>query len=204
MTDILDVFIKEQYKEISDLDDDILISEYCDTISVKKQLNKIKQTLREYNISHVNCCKIARKLLIIPPGTKSHIRGCKFNKIISQEIKKIIKRLKLNVELTIEKKHNLFHEIPDWIISNNKKILVGYNQISLFGGGHQLNRGSKYILDDALHTKLSKYKIKMVCVVKDLPKTRQGKSYNILLKGIKTKRLYCIRGIKNLMKEYFC
>ncbi len=204
MNDILDIFIKEQYKDLPDLTDERLIADYYETKSVKTQLNNIKSVLKEYKINNVDSCKIARKLLVIPPGTKSHIRGCKFNKIISLEIKKAIKRLKLDLDFKIEKKHDSFHEIPDWIISNEKKTLVGYNQISLFGGGHQLNRGSKYILDDTLHKKLSKKKIKMVCIVKDIPKTRKGKSYDILMKGIEKRRIYCIGGIIKLIKEYFC
>lgn len=204
MNDILDLFIKEQYKDLPNLTDDMLIADYYKTKSVKKQLDNIKKVLEEYKISHVNCCKIAKKLLVIPPGTKSHIRGCKFNDIISIEIKKSIKRLKLNLDFKLEKKHDSFHEIPDWIISNDKKTLVGYNQISLFGGGHQLNRGSKYILDDTLHKKLNKKRIKMVCIVKDIPKSKKGKSYDILLKGIEKKRIYCIGGIQKLIKEYFC
>ena len=41
-------------------------------------------------------------------------------------------------------------EIPDFYILNTKlnKAIIGMNQISLIGGGHQTNRASKYILNN--------------------------------------------------------
>ena len=123
----------------------MLIADYHKTNSVKKQLEYIKSILIKHGLSHTVCNKIARELLVIPPGTKSHIRGYRFNQIIKKEIQKCLRKLKLDKDVVfeVEKKHCKFHEIPDWVITKGKKTLVGYNQISLFGGGHQLNRGSK-------------------------------------------------------------
>jgi hypothetical protein len=202
MNNELNKFIKEQYKELPELNDEYLIANYCKSKSVIKRNNLIKSILLDAGLSHSKCCEISRKLLInviVPPGTKSTIRGNRFNNIIAKELKKYTKKLSLEIEV----KHPMFHEIPDWIISKNNKILVGFNQISLFGGGHQLNRGSKYILDESFHRKLNKANIKMVCIVKDLPINKTGKSRDILLKGIQKKRLYCIGGLKTMINNYF-
>jgi hypothetical protein len=204
MDNEINTFVKDQYRELPELNDEYLIANYCKSKSVIKRNNLIKNILLDAGLTHSKCSEISRKLLInviVPPGTKSTIRGNRFNDIIAKELLKNIK--KQNLQLQREKKHSMFHEIPDWIITKNNKTLVGFNQISLFGGGHQLNRGSKYILDDSFHRKLNKANIKMVCVVKDLPFNKTGKSYDILLKGIQKKRLYCIGGLKKMCNDYF-
>lgn len=205
---MVDAFIKEQWKDLPELNDEFLIASYLKSRSVQSRLKTVKTALVEAGLTHTQSHKLATKILVpflIPAGTKSTIRGCRFNEIISAEIKTCLSKLKMRgVKYDREKKHDMFHEIPDWIIVRNGKTLVGYNQISLFGGGHQINRGSKYVLDDALHRKLARMRIKMVCIVKDLPVTQRGKATEILQKGIKAKRIYCIRGIKKLIHEYFC
>lgn len=203
MNFLINDFKKEQHRDIPELDDEVLFSRYCDAPSVKKRIHEIKTLLREHGLSHTQCACLAKKLLVVPPGTKSHIRGCMFNDIVKREIRKVLGS-KSAVCAEFEKHHACFSEIPDWILTKGNKILVGFNQISLFGGGHQLNRASKYVMDDVLHRKLSKRRIKMVCVVKDLPINATGKSRNILLKGIEKKRIYCVGGLKKLIRDYFC
>jgi hypothetical protein len=64
-----------------------------------------------------------------------------------------------NVEIVFENKCDIIiDEIPDWIIKNNlnNKIIIGMNQLDLWNGGHQLNRGFKYLNND-------NYKI--ICVI---------------------------------------
>jgi hypothetical protein len=200
MTELIDNFIKKQHRNLPELDDDALIADYHSCKSVKTRLLKIKTVLLEYGMTHTASTQIARKLLEVPPGTKSHVRGSKFNDIIANEVK----RKAGGLDFQREKKHSFFHEIPDWIVTKGRKTLVGYNQVSLFGGGHQLNRASKYILDDTFHAKLSKNNIKMVCIVRDVPHVGKGKSFHILSTGIVKKRLYCIGGIGALLNEYFC
>ena len=205
--EIIKKFIKEQYKELSQLQDDMLTADYYCTKSVKKRVEFVKKLLLDAGLSHFKSHEICKKLMmncLVPAGTKSKVRGDHFNHIIANEISISLKKLKIEgcVFLT-EKSHAMFHEIPDWIITNKDKILVGFNQISLFGGGHQVNRGGKYIMDDAIHRKLARENIKMVCVVKDIPIQKHGKSHNILIKGIKTQRLFCIRGLRKLIKDYF-
>jgi hypothetical protein len=203
--DIVECFIKEQYRDLPELSDDVLMSQYCSTQSVRKRLSQIKNVLLEFGLTHLDASLAAKKLLNIPPGTKAKVRGDQFNRIVANEVRAQMKKLKIDgqIDMQVEKRHDMFHEIPDWILTRDKKVLVGYNQISLFGGGHQLNRASKYVLDDSLHAKLSKRRVKMVCVVKDIPKGMRGKSHDILIKGIARKRIYCVGGIKKLLREFF-
>lgn len=54
-------------------------------------------------------------------------------------------------------------EIPDFYILNktNNKLIIGMNQLDLWNGGHQINRGYKYIIDNKFNTK----KIKLLCII---------------------------------------
>ncbi len=78
---------------------------------------------------------------MIPAGTKGVIRGNKFNKII----KNLIKNFELNeedFEVCFEKKCEKYNtnEIPDWYIleKSTNKIIIGMNQLDLWGGGQQI------------------------------------------------------------------
>lgn len=199
--------MKLQYRELPELNDDMLIADYCKSKSVIRRLHLLKNILLEAGISHVKSHEICKKLLLeclIPAGTKSNVRGGKFNHIIAKELALNLKKLKMkDYALCVEKKHAMFPEIPDWIIQKGRKTLVGFNQISLFGGGHQLNRGYKYIMDDKMHADHKRLNVKMVCIVKEIPINKGGKSHSILMKGIKTQRIFCVGGLNKLIKDYF-
>ena len=68
-------------------------------------------------------------------------------------------------EIFFEKKHDIYitSEIPDWTIfeKTTNKIIIGMNQLSLWGGGQQSNRGSKYLENNIHNTENSK----LLCVV---------------------------------------
>ncbi len=101
---------------------------------------------------------------IVPPGAKGSTRGNKFNIIIKE---KILEMNLNNERFTVEfEKYNLnlkTDERPDWYIQDNKtnKIIIGMNQIDLWSGGAQSNRGSKYLIDNKVNTE----KTKMLSVV---------------------------------------
>ena len=207
MVDVIDKFMCEQYVDLPELCDDVLISVYAKSKSVKSKVERLKTILVKSGLSHLKSTQVCKEILLdflVPAGTKSKVRGDKFNNIVASKISCHIKNLKLKrCVFERESAHGMFHEIPDWILKRGSRILVGFNQISLYGGGHQLNRASKYILDDVMHQKLARQGIKMVCIVKDVPVTAKGKSHSILIKGIKAKRIYCVGGLKKLIKEYF-
>lgn len=152
-------------KILNILTDDKLLNDYLKSKSVKKLTDKLITILKKYNINDTNIVNIVNEYVIhiIPAGLKGVIRGNKFNLIVKNYI------LNLNLDNNIyiikfEENHKkyLTSEIPDWYIYNKKikKIIIGMNQLDLWKGGHQLNRGSKYILEYK-NTK----ECKLLCVI---------------------------------------
>jgi hypothetical protein len=47
-------------------------------------------------------------------------------------------------------------EIPDWYIleKSTGKVIIGMNQLDLWSGGHQINRGAKYLIDNNVNLNL--------------------------------------------------
>jgi len=135
------------------LKDENLIEEYKNCDSVKKEIKCLKNVLEKNEIPNEKINNILNDyiLSLIPAGTKGVIRGKKFNEIVKQKI------ISFNLDekeydVVFEKKHHIFEteEIPDWYVynKNTNKILIGMNQLDIWGGGQQLNRGYKYIFNE--------------------------------------------------------
>lgn len=138
---------------------------------------------------------------LIPAGTKGVIRGNKFNTIIKNYI------IKLNIDINkydiqFEKKceYHITSEIPDWYIldKSSKKIIIGMNQLDLWNGGHQINRGFKYIENNKHNTDNSK----LLCVIcNDIYlKTNKNKIYKI---GFENNTLTYLNNLGNIINSYF-
>ena len=179
--------------------------------AVLKNINKVRNILKSENVSNIKISKIIEKMnaFLVPPGTKASIRGNIFNNFISSNIKKKLKQSKYShLNLHIEKKHPNFHEKPDWIITSNKncKMLVGYNQLDFWNGGAQINRASKYILDDNLHKVLSKKRLKLVSVIMRRPPTikcENHKLFKIFEVGFRKQRLFYLSNLENIIEHWF-
>ena len=89
------------------------------------------------------------------------------------------------------------------MIKTNKKTIVGYNQLDMWKGGAQINRAAKYILDEALHQRLNKKNIYVVCVVsrKLELKSTNSKIMNIVTVGLKKDRLMWPHGLRAYLKN---
>lgn len=187
---------------INKLKDINLINKYKKTKSVIKKLNNLEEILCKYKIKENIIEKIIVDYLpeIIPPGTKGVIKGNKFNKII----KKYLLNLKLSQEFDIkfEKKHEKFvtSEIPDWYIyhNNTNKIIIGMNLLDLWNGGHQLNRGYKYLID-------KNNDFKLLCVICNNIKINSinNKVFKLFKEGFKNDTLCYIKNLKNIIYKYF-
>ena len=191
------------YNTIKILDDNNLINEYKECNSVKKEINKLENILNLY-INDVDIIKniINDYLLeLIPAGTKGVIHGNKFNTIIKNYI------IKLNIDINkydiqFEKKceYHITSEIPDWYIldKSSKKIIIGMNQLDLWNGGHQVNRGFKYIENNKHNTDNSK----LLCVIcNDIYlKTNKNKIYKI---GFENNTLTYLNNLGNIINSYF-
>jgi hypothetical protein len=188
------------------LTDTNLLEEYKDCNSVKKRITKLSSLLEKYGIDDVIKNKIIEEYTIdlVPPGTKGVIRGNKFNNIV----KEYIENLSLNpevYEVCFEKNH-LTHttsEIPDWYILHKEtnKILIGMNQLDLWGGGHQTNRGSKYLLNNTMNSE----NCRILCVVCNQIqfKGKNNKTYKLFEVGFENNTLCYLKNLQNIIYLYF-
>lgn len=157
------------HSTINKLTDASLLDTYKTCDSVIRMLSIFRKTLDKYVEDEVTKLNIINDWLpnLVPAGTKGVIRGNQFNQIVKNHI------LSFNLDSDIydiqfETQHpdHMMPEKPDWYIYNkiNKKIVIGMNQVALWGGGQQENRGSKYI---SVNNQYNNEQCKLLCVVCD-------------------------------------
>jgi hypothetical protein len=189
-----------------EISDNNLIDDYIKTKSVKKEIEKLENILNKYINDNTIKNNIINDYLLelIPPGTKGVIRGNKFNNIIKNYI------LNLNLDknrfiISFEKKCDYFitDEIPDWYIYDlyNNKIIIGMNQLDLWNGGQQINRGYKYILNN----NYDNINNKLLCIVcnKIILKSKKNKIYKLFEIGFKNNTLCYINNLKFIILSFF-
>lgn len=191
---------------INKLKDTYLINEYRECKSVQNEIKKLELILEKYNIE-TNKKKLILNdyiLELIPAGTKGVIRGNKFNSIV----KDTINNLKLNnerFEICFEKQCQICitSEIPDWYIleKSTGKVIIGMNQLDLWGGGQQINRGYKYLINNKNNTDKSK----LLCVVCNKIKfnSNKNKTYKLFEIGYLNNTLCYIKNIGSIINKYF-
>jgi hypothetical protein len=206
------------YETIEKLSDANLMPEYIESSSVKNEITKLSNILKRY-IDDDNIIQgIIEDYLpeLIPAGTKGVIRGNKFNKIVKDHIN-LLDLDKSRFEVCFEKKcaiHNTT-EIPDWYVldKSNNRILIGMNQLDLWSGGHQTNRGAKYIdienknKDDSSSnsSNSSNSNSKLLCVVcYEIQFTSdKNKAYKLFVSGFDNNTLCYLKNLSNIIRSYF-
>lgn len=191
---------------IDKLKDESLLNEYKECKSVKNEIKKLDIILEKYNIDTEKKDLIITDYLLelIPAGTKGVIRGNKFNSIVKNTI------IKLNLdterfEVCFEKKceTNITTEIPDWYIleKSTGKIIIGMNQLDLWSGGQQINRGSKYLIDNIHNTQNSK----LLCIVCNKIKfsSNKNKAYKLFEVGFQNDTLCYLKNLEIIINNYF-
>ena len=191
------------FKTINDLKDINLLNEYKNCNSVKNKIYKLEKILEKNKINNKEIDVIINDYYyeLIPAGTKGVIRGNKFNRIV----KKIIEDLNLNeneFEVCFEKKCEYFptNEIPDWFIfqKKTKKVIIGMNQLDLWNGGHQLNRGFKYINQKQCEN------FKFLCVVcNKIQFKKKNKVFTLFEIGFNNNTLCYLNNLENIIFDYF-
>lgn len=157
------------HSTIHKLTDASLLDTYKKSDSVIRMLNVFREMLDKHVEDNDTKINIINDWLpnLVPAGTKGVIRGNQFNQIVKNLI------LSFNLEpeiydIQFETQHpdHVMPEKPDWYIYNktNRKIVVGMSQVSLWGGGQQDNRGSKYI---SVNNQYNNEHCKLLCVVCD-------------------------------------
>lgn len=196
---------------MNSFDEDMLNDLYCKSPSVINKIKEVHRLLKNSGLKKSKATSLIQRLvpMLIPAGTKSKIRGDIFNKIVLIEIRKCLRRYSSKkFILHVEKKHENVHEIPDWYIENSitGQTIIGYNQMDLWNGGHQINRAGKYILDDTLHKRLNNKGISLCCVVYNkCPKVltnNKSKIHKIVTYGKKTKRFIYIKDLKQIIYDF--
>lgn len=197
---------KTHNKDIEESLNDInLLPELLSQKSVKKIEKELIELFEKHNTQNT---ELIQEILIksIPPGTKGVIRGCKFNDIIKKIIENIKSIKNDDFIYKFEEKHPLFptDEIPDWYIyqKSTNIILVGMNQIDLWTGGHQTNRGSKYILNEKLHNENMKY-LSVVCNYYKIKERSTSKILRFFQIGFDEKRLCYPNELEKNIQSYF-
>lgn len=189
--------VKNAVREFEDI-----LSKCMGRLPVKKALvERIKKTIVKEVMAN-------NKVRIIPAGAKATVRGTYFNDIIKDTLTRIVKKyrsLVLEVERMPEGIEDI-KECPDWYIMNKdtKRFIIGYNQIDLWGGGHQLNRGDKYILKNEIDDILARQNGKLLCVVCKNPmlKSTNNKIYQIFDTGFAKKTLCYINDLEEHIRDY--
>jgi len=193
------------YETLKKLTDAELMCEYKNCNSVKNEINILSNVLKKYTDKETEQKIIQEYFLhLIPAGTKGVIRGNKFNNIIKQ----FITKLSLDTdrfEICFEKKckDHFTTEIPDWYIleKSTNKIIIGMNQLDLWGGGQQMNRGSKYIENNKHNNKNSK----LLCIIcNEIQFTsKQNKAYKLFEIGFENNTLCYLNNLQNIITSYF-
>ena len=192
------------YNTINELSDNKLINEYKKCKSVIKEIKLLENILLKYVDNSIIYDIIDEYIYnIIPAGTKGVIRGNKFNYIVKNYIKKI----QLDIErfdIFFEKKCNLYltTEIPDWYIldKTSNRIIIGMNQLDIWSGGQQLNRGYKYIDNNKHNTNNSK----LLCVIcNKIQFKNKNKAYKLFEIGFRNNTLCYLNNLENIIKSYF-
>ena len=135
---------------------------------------------------------------------KGVIRGNKFNQIVKEYILSLnLDRELYTVEFESNSSEYITSEIPDWYIlhKESKKLMIGMNQLDLWGGGQQINRGSKYILSFPDNSSV----LRLVCVVAN-PITltsEKNKSFKLFQKGFELNSLCYLKNLKNIIELFF-
>ena len=203
------------HETLEKLTDQKLMSEYTLCNSVKKKIKKQRDILekRLEKIKIEDKQEIIENIIddnltnqeLIPAGTKGVIRGNKFNNIVKEFI---IEKLKLDqdrFEICFEKKCEGYFtsEIPDWYIreKSTNKIIIGMNQLDLWSGGQQINRGSKYIENNKHNTENSK----LLCIVCNhiQLKSKNNKVFKLFETGFKNNTLCYLNNLNNIINSYF-
>lgn len=192
----------DRYVERS-LSDLMLMGKYLRTTACKSALKVLEDTSTYLVLDERQKREFMKRIvpMIIPAGVKAVVRGAALNDYIRNMMIRYCKDKKdWKVAFEVKACPHVT-EIPDWTLQVGKTgpLIIGFNQLDLWKGGAQINRGAKYILDDGLHERLRAKGVHLVCIVArriDVVGKKASKLQRILEKGIATKRLMWPRGLK--------
>ena len=193
-------------RTIESLSEQALLATYKTTPSVKTKMNTLHEMLSVHNINGDTRQRIVADYVphMIPAGTKGAIKGARFNKIVQERIETMcLDRCRYDV--CYEQTHDIYttSEIPDWYIycKQTDRILIGMNQLDLWNGGAQLNRGMKYLVNNEHNTEVSK----LLCVVCNeiVLKSTENKTFQLFDVGFESDTLCYLNQLDTSIRSYF-
>jgi hypothetical protein len=195
-------FCQEVYDRLSDAN---LLRKLLNCDSVRDKMATLGDILAKHEINSETSVKIINDFIphLIPPGTKGVIRGVAFNKIIKNKIMSF--DLPEEYEVEFEKRCCVepTDEIPDWFIMNKvtNKVIIGMNQVDIWSGGQQMNRGSKYLINSIHNNDHSK----LLCVVCNpiVIKKETNKVFKLFDVGFRNNTLCYTNNLESTIREYF-
>ncbi len=194
------------YETIEKLKDINMMEEYKKCQSVTKAIEKLDKILEKHDINFDSRNKIINDYMLdlVPAGTKGVLRGNKFNSIVREKISSMNLDIS-RFEISFEKQCPGYQttEIPDWYILEKKtnKVLIGMNQLDLIGGGQQINRGSKYLIDNKNNTDKSK----LLCVICNFIRftSKKNKAFHLFDVGFRNNTLCYLNNLNRIILKYF-
>ena len=199
-------------ESITRLSDKSLMSIYSESESVKRKIEELKMLLKEYDELRLEYSpEIAQSIILnncslqlIPAGTKGVIRGNQFNQLVKNKICSFGLDLnRFDIQFETDCITHPTSEIPDWYIleKNTQRVIIGMNQLSLWGGGQQSNRGSKYIINSEHNTQNSK----LVCVVCNNIqfKSPNSKEFKLFEIGFQNDTICYLTNLHNIITSYY-
>lgn len=195
-------------KTLLQLSDAQLLPELTRCPSVKRQIQQLQNVLDAFIDDDLVKENVIQRYLpdLIPPGTKAIVRGNKFNHIVQQCILDMRAWNRQLFDVCFEKKCpiHITTEIPDWYILERatQRILIGMNQLDFWGGGQQLNRGSKYLLNNPHNHSTSKLMC-VICNSMHFTRENQNKVFLLFQHGFEKNTLCYLRALPAHITNYF-
>lgn len=200
------------HETIGQLSDESLMPLYLETDSVKHRI-ELEYAFLDTFISLLtqHSPEAAKKIImkdrilqLIPAGTKGVMRGIQFNKIVKDKISTFgLCPERFDIQFEKQCPLNTTSEIPDWYILEKEtgRAIIGMNQLDLWSGGHQTNRGSKYVIKSEHNTET----IKLVCVICNYTqlKSNKSKEYKLFEIGFQNDTLCYLNNLQNIIANYY-
>lgn len=172
---------------------------------MKKKREYIEELMSKHSIENMD---FIEELLMhsIPASLKANLIGNMFNEIVFHTIEDCIKEFSPRFVCKREVSIPQLPEKLDFVLYDTKtnRKLIGYNQLDFWGGGHQLNRGDKYIISNTLYNSLPN-NIKLICVIHNFTKIKKmgSKKSKVFDYGIQYGRIAYINHLSSIIKDYF-
>lgn len=194
---------------IEKISDDALKDIYSNSVSVINNRRIMADRMRLLGISDDKICDFLKDSIIftnflVSPGTKGNYRGSIFNSIVKQSICDMkLDATRFDIRFEKQSEHHKTPEIPDWTIIDRDigKCIIGMNQVSMWGGGQQINRASKYLDDPRYNTN----DCKLLCVIcNDIEfKNPKNKTFRLVQKGFENNTLCYLKNLSNIIHDFF-